>query len=249
MNYHSEVGVVGTGFVGKAVLKHFKGAAFYSLHDGDFNRVNKMKYVFLCLPTPYDEKVGFDTSALEEVISRLSPSKNIIIKSTVLPGTTDKFAERYPEHDFFFNPEFLRADSAMHDFMHPDRQIVGFTKKHKVATDILNLLPRAEAQFICEAKEAEMAKLIGNCYLSMRVVFANQMYDYCQMKGVNYDSTIEMVKYDPRIGTSHWEVFGDGYRGYSGHCFPKDMGATIKDSGSELLKTVHKLNDTYFKLP
>jgi len=104
-----------------------------------------------------------------------------------------------------------------------------------------------EAQFICEASEAEMVKLVSNCYLATRVVLANQFYDYCESKGVDYNKTIKMVvSGDKRIEPSHWEIFHEGYRGYSGYCFPKDMSAMIYDSGSELIECAHALNDKYF---
>ena len=250
-NYRSEVGVIGTGFVGGSVIKWFKGCDFYSLNKGDWDKVDRQKYIFLCLPTPFDEYKGFELGALDENISRLSPGKMIIIKSTVLPGTTKMLADKYPQHTFFFNPEFLTARIAWKDFIKPKRQIVGYVnKKDKgVALKILEMLPMSdEAQYICTASEAEMVKLVSNCYLATRVVLANQFYDYCESKGVDYEATIKMVTSgDKRIEPSHWEIFHEGYRGYSGYCFPKDMGAMIYDSGSELLECAHALNDKYFK--
>ena len=95
MNYYTEVGIIGTGFVGKAVLKHFKGAAYYSLSGGNFKRVDKMPYIFLCLPTPFNKETGFDISALTSNIERLSPGKNIIIKSFANPNLS-KFLFIFP---------------------------------------------------------------------------------------------------------------------------------------------------------
>ena len=250
-NYKSEVGVIGTGFVGGSVIKWFKGCDFYSLDKGDWDKVDRQKYIFMCLPTPYNKYKGFELAALEENIARLSGHKIIIIKSTLLPGTTEKFAEKYPQHKFFFNPEFLTARIAWKDFIKPKRQIVGYVNKKdkRIATKILDMLPLSEAQFLCSASEAEMVKIVSNCYLATRVVLANQFYDYCENKGVDYEKTIKMVTSgDRRIEPSHWEIWHEGYRGYSGFCFPKDMGAMIYDSGSELLKKAHELNDKYFKM-
>lgn len=250
-NYRSKVGVIGTGFVGGSVIKWFRGCDYYSLTEGSFDKVDRQKYIFLCLPTPFIKGKGFDISAIEENIKRLSPGKIIIIKSTLLPGTTQMLANKYPQHNFFFNPEFLVAKTAWEDFKKPKRQIVGYTRESNktLANTILDMLPLSESgQFICSASEAEMVKLVSNCYLSLKVVFANQMYDYCKNKEIYYEDVIEMVTSgDDRIGASHWKIFHDGYRGYSGYCFPKDMGATIYDSKSKLLKVAHKLNDKYIK--
>lgn len=241
----SKIGIIGMGFVGKAVWSHFRGAPWYSLDGGDFAKVDKAEYIFICLPTPFVKGKGFDYSALYENIGRLTGHKNIIIKSTVLPGTTRKISKQYPQHKFFFNPEFLRAKTHLQDYFAPDRQIVGYVNEgdKELARKILAFLPKAPNQFVCLSEEAEMAKLTGNCFLSLKVVFANQIYDYCKKKNIDYDRMIELVKADPRIGESHFNIFTDGHRGYSGLCFPKDMGAVIHDSKSELLKKADDINN------
>jgi len=249
-NYRSEVGIIGLGFVGGCVRRYFKGADTYSLTKGDFKKVNRQKYIFLCLPTPFNKKMGgFDLTALHQNISQLSGKKNIIIKSTILPGTTNYFQQMYPQHNFFFNPEFLRAKHAWKDFINPSRQIVGYVKPHlkSIANKIIEMLPLGEFNQICSAKEAEAVKLISNCYLASRVVFANQMYDWITERNLDYKKVIRMVKFDPRIGASHWDIFTDKHRGYAGLCFPKDMQAVIMDSGSPLLELTDKLNDEYLK--
>ena len=222
-----KIGVIGDGFVGSQVIRWFGGkpsVPWYSKTGGSFEAVDNCDIVFLCLPTPYDPQCGFELTALVENIKRLSPGKIIMIKSTVLPGTTKQFARQYPKQRFLFNPEFLRARTARQDFFNPDRQIIGVPdRRHKVtAGQVMDILPHAEFNIICDSNVAEMAKLVGNCYLAMRVVFANQMYDYCQQNKTDYKETIKIVKHDPRIGISHWDVNADGYRGYSGYCFPKE---------------------------
>lgn len=236
-----KIGLIGRGFVGNCVYEHLKPIPYYSLDGGDFNEVDRQEYIFLCLPTPFNGK-GFDISALEENIEKLSPKKKIIIKSTILPGTTEKFASRY-NHEFFFNPEFLVEKTALDDYFNPDRQIVGHINNKKEAERILELLPDAPYKKICGVSEAEMAKLAANNFLALKVIYANEVYDYCQKKGVNYEEVIDIVKSDRRIGGSHFGIFTDGYRGYGGHCFPKDMKATAVDSGSKLLKVADEINE------
>lgn len=241
------IGVIGSGFVGMQVIRWFE-CPFYSLNKGSFEEVNKQDVIFLCLPTPHNRK-GFDISVLEENIKRLSGKKILVIKSTVLPNTTSDLARQFPQHKFFFNPEFLTARRAEYDFLHADRQIVGYVNKKDsgLAKYILKILPKAPHERVCSASEAEMIKLYNNCYLSTRIIFANQMYDYCKKKGISYNEVIKSIKADPRIGKTHWDIWQDGFRGYAGACFPKDMKATAIDSGSPLIKLADKLNDKYIK--
>jgi UDPglucose 6-dehydrogenase len=98
--------------------------------------------------------MGFDPSLLEEAIANLSGSKTVVIKSTVLPGTTERLQARYPQHGLLFNPEFLREKSALQDFLEPDRQIVGFARRwdQAAARDVLQLLPRAPFEAVVPAR-------------------------------------------------------------------------------------------------
>jgi UDP-glucose 6-dehydrogenase len=93
-----------------------------------------------------------------------------------------------------------------------------------------------------------MTKYYGNTWFSVKVVFANQMYDLCQKAGVDYDAVRECVSADKRIGRTHLEIFHKGYRGYGGKCLPKDTRALIQlgdKLGVEmaLLKKVEELNN------
>jgi UDPglucose 6-dehydrogenase len=239
-----KAGLIGKGFVGNCVYEWFKPIPFYSLEGGDFEKVSKCKFIFMCLPTPYSDTIGFDLKALIENIERLPDGKNIVIKSTLLAGTTEKLSVMYPQHKFFYNPEFLVEKTAMQDFKHPDRQIVGHTGDVETAEEILGMLPEAQYQSICDAKDAEFMKIMANDWLALKVIYANQMYDYAQHKDVDYDNVIKMITADSRMGESHWQIFTDGYRGYGGHCFPKDMKATVLDSKSELLTLADKINDS-----
>ncbi len=96
---------------------------------GSIEEVNKAHIVFICVPTPYNETRGFDLSFVEESIGNLKGEKNVVIKSTVLPGTTEMLQKKYSQHTLFFNPEFLTESSAENDTLFPCRQIIGYTKK------------------------------------------------------------------------------------------------------------------------
>ncbi|MBI2035459.1 MAG: SIS domain-containing protein [Candidatus Liptonbacteria bacterium] len=234
----TKIGIVGLGFVGGAVKNWFKrNSDKYDiyLYDkykkiGSPEEINKANVIFVAVPTPFNEN-GYDDSAIRETLNIINNGKTVVIKSTVLPGSIDSFQSQHPKKIILFNPEFLRAKTANKDFVKPDRQIIGFAgpKGKKIAPSILKILPKAPFARVVKAKEAEMIKYFGNAYLATRVVFANQIYDLCEkLKGVDYDVVKDCVVQDKRIGDSHFEIFHEGYRGYGGGCFPKDVRAILQ---------------------
>ena len=231
-----KIGVIGVGMVGGAIANYFKKNNFplfiYDKHknEGSKEEVNKADIIFVCVPTPFDKKKKeFDISNILEAFQTIKGKKIVVVKSTVLPGTTENLQKKYPEHKILFNPEFLTELTADQDMNYPDRQIIGYTKKsYNVAGDILKILPLAPFERIMPATEAEMVKYYGNTWFSLKVSFANQMYDVCYALGVDYDIIMDSASADKRIGRSHLEVFHKDYRGYGGKCLPKDIKAFIK---------------------
>lgn len=254
------MGIIGVGFVGGALKKYFDARKTpLCLYDkykkiGSVEEVNRADTVFICVPTPYDSKQGFDISAVVDAVRILKQPKIVVIKSSIIPGTTDKLQKRFPKHKFLFNPEFLREVSAYKDMVKPDRQVVGFTKKSRSsAAAIMKLLPKAPFQKIMPALEAEIVKYMANTFLALRVVFANEFYDICQHLGADYKAVKEAVGHDPRIGHSHFDVHDQGYRGYGGSCFPKDVNAIVQLAESKklkpsLLKAMRSINRKYLHL-
>jgi UDPglucose 6-dehydrogenase len=240
-------GLIGSGFVGGCVRRHLNIKNVLTLDEGSIESVNEADTVFMCLPTPYKKGVGFDLSALTSNLEKLRDGMNVVIKSTVLPGTCDAFAVKYPHLHFFFNPEFLKAATPWDDYINPDRQIIGVTADSdcdmQIADQLLDVLPEAAVSEICFASEAEMTKIVANNFLAMKVVLFNEVYDYCKQIGADYEKVAWLVALDSRIGSSHMDVLHEGYRGYSGTCFPKDVQAFVHGSGSELMKKVHEINE------
>ncbi len=233
------IAVAGTGMVGGALSRYLTvqhpnvQVGLFDPPKGlaDTNVLDKAEVIFLAVPTPYYlDGTGFDDSFLREVVEAITvPDKTIVIKSTVLPGTTDAFQKKYPQHAFLFNPEFLTEANADRDMQSPTRQIMGYTPKSQDrAYDVLELLPRAPYAACIPAIEAELVKYFGNAFLAMRVTFANHMYDICGALEANYQTVMEAAAADPRIGSSHLDVAHGGYRGYGGKCLPKDMRALIQ---------------------
>src|SRR5581483_11960567 len=156
--------------------------------------------------------------------------------------------ERHPQHRFLFNPEFLREATAHEDFLRPDRQIVGHTDRSAALADtVMALLPRAPFERTCPASEAEMAKYMANCFLALKVIYANEIADLCERLQIDYDGVRAIAGADARIGPSHLDVFDGGYRGYGGKCLPKDSKSLLdlaRAAGVELqlLRAADRVN-------
>jgi len=258
-----KIGIIGLGYVGGSVhywFEHeFGGKTELFSYDkykniGSVKEINKAEIIFICVPTPfYEDGSGYDDSIIIESLEVLNGSKIVIIKSTVLPGSTEMFQKKFSHHKILFNPEFLVAKTAVRDFLKPSRQIIGYTNESKkYAQDVLDILPFAPFVRVIPATEAEMVKYFCNAFLSTKVIFANQIYDLCDKLNINYDAVKEAAAADSRIGASHLNIFDDGYRGYGGACFPKDMKSIIgfaEKIGVDLglFKKVDEMNDNLTK--
>ncbi|MBM3250690.1 MAG: hypothetical protein FJZ07_00385 [Candidatus Nealsonbacteria bacterium] len=254
-----KIGICGVGMVGGALKNYFEKKGVKTLiYDkgknlGSIEEVNQADVIFICVPTPYLKDKGFDLSCVKESCQNIEQGKIIVIKSTVLPSTTEKLQNEFPQHKFLFNPEFLTELTAEQDMNYPDRQIIGYTEKsYNIAGDIMQILPLAPYEKIMPSTEAEMVKYFGNNWFAVKVAFANQIYDLCRKMEINYDNVMEAAAADKRIGRSHLEVWHKSYRGYGGKCLPKDIKALIqfadeKGINLELHKIVEKINNQLMK--
>ena len=253
---YRQIGIVGIGMVGGALRAYFEQCGVTPfLFDlpkgiGSAEEINRADIVFVCVPTPFrTDGRGFDLSFVDTVLGDLTGKKIIVLKSTVLPGITEKLQERFPQHKMLFNPEFLVEGRATEDMFHPNRQIVGYTEGSRdVAKDVLDMLPQAPYEQLMRAGEAEMVKYFGNTFLAVKVVFGCQMYELCQKLGIDYETVREAGSADPRIGPSHLDVFHGGYRGYGGKCIPKDARALLQFADSlgvelSVLKQAEEFNN------
>lgn len=250
-----KIGVIGLGIVGGTLFKWFKKKKYevYGYDKfkdiGSLEEIDKTQIIFLCVPTPYRFKLGYDLSSLEENVTYFKNSKIFVIKSTVLPGTTEYFQKKFKRHKFFHNPEFLREKTPWQDFLKPDLQLVGYVEKQdiNVARKVLNLLPKAPYTKIVEAKSSELVKMAINNFLALKVIFANQIYDLTEKLKINYDEVREILENEPRLGKSHFKVLHNDYRGFGGKCLPKEVSSLItfyKKFGlkPELFEIINKIN-------
>jgi UDPglucose 6-dehydrogenase len=246
---------MGVGVVGGAVRNYLElscGAPL--LYDpfkglGSVDEINDADIVYVCVPTPYVPGRGFDDGSLVQALSLLRGRMTVVLKSTVVPGTTERFQAQFPQHRILFNPEFLREASANEDFIHPDRQIVGFCQEDDVdlAANVLAMLPRAPHEAVVPAAAAEMTKYATNAFLALKVIFGNEIFDLCRGLGIDYELVKEGIGVDSRINASHLDVLDAGYRGYGGKCLPKDTMSLLDlaaEMGVEmkLLGAAHEVN-------
>jgi nucleotide sugar dehydrogenase len=233
------IGIIGQGFVGNSVKEGFNNHFNICTFDLDSSKsteptlqslVNKSDVIFVCLPTPMKRGGECDVSIIENVIEEINNyNKNItvLIKSTIPPGTTERFCNSYWNINIIFNPEFLTEANAVNDYINQTRIILGVAEQNcsHVISMFNKVFPKAKV-IKTKSKVAEMVKYVTNCFLSTKVSFANEIYQVCDKLDIDYDKVIEYSKYDDRLGNSHWNVPGpDGSFGYGGHCFPKDIGA------------------------
>ena len=242
-----KIGIIGKGFVGSAVAHGFSAACGYNaqikIYDKDSSRslntleetVNESDYIFISVPTPASSTGAIDLKIVHSVVSEIQEvnnnSKNVILlRSTITPGTTEKFVKKYPSLRFVFNPEFLTERSAAFDFLNQSRVILGGEKKNtslvsKLYKDRFGVhLPIIETSF----QTAELIKYMNNLFFATKVSFLNEMYRVAEKVDADWDEAIEGFILDGRIGHSHLSVPGpDGKFGFGGSCFPKDIQAFI----------------------
>lgn len=229
----SKVGIIGFGMIGQAIQYGFSNEEIhiydkYKPSETLKSVAEKSDYIFICLPTPTKPKGGTDLGIINDNVKKLAglirgTDKIIIIKSTVVPGTTAKLSHRYPDCLFCFNPEFLTERNFMQDFVNTDRVIIGAENSlvfRRVASLYQKILPQTPI-FQTDPTSAEMVKYMANCYLATKVIFANEMYDICQKLKIKYEEVKKMVVADRRIYDSHLDI--TTLRGFGAKCFPKDL--------------------------
>ena len=256
-----KIGIVGYGFVGKAVDYGFKRDIEKIIIDPKLDTsISNLKYhnpefIFICVPTPMNSDGNQDSSIIEQVLAEINKEFSesvVIVKSTVLPSIIEKLSKSHKH--FVYNPEFLREKTANEDFVSANSLILGGESKDlKRVAELYNNHSDCKITDVHETDiiSASLVKYSINTFLASKVIFFNQLYDIYKAltPDIKWDEFITMINSDKRIGESHMDVPGhDGRLGFGGACFPKDTAALLslsKDMDKEfsLLKEVIRINN------
>ena len=241
------IGIIGNGFVGKStyILKNDNIEILtYDINPNlcqpfglKLEEMSKCEIIFISVPTPMNKDGSVCVKIVQSVVNDL---KNInyggfiVIRSTVIPGTSDNLG-------CYFMPEFLTEKNYLYDFKNNPLWIFGLKNEErdeifkKKITKLINYayengcINSKNIEWMSN-KEAEMVKYFRNTFLSLKVSYCNEIYQYCQLKGINYNRIRNIAASDSRIGLSHTMVPGhDGKMGYGGTCFPKDTNGLLCD--------------------
>lgn len=273
------IGCVGAGFIGTAIRQGMKGLANVEVYDKYKTESStcasleelceKIDIIFVAVPTPMYEDGACDTRIIESVVSEISNLPNVgngthtvLIKSTVPPGTTEGLQQKYPNVNLVHNAEFLREATATQDWIDQDRIIIGgdsagVQRAKKMYENTFPGVPIVE----CSSKMSEYTKYVTNNFLTVKVAFANEVFEIANKLGLDFDELVKTATLDKRLGSWGWQVPGamaaDGLTpkdlvferpaakvegekvylpGFSGSCFVKDLNAMIswcKDNGVE----------------
>ena len=260
MKQKPTIGIIGhLGVVGSTTFRYFKDNG-YKVFGYDIRKPNHKdkaygaEIIFICVPTPFDWKCNkFNGSIVDKAIALIPKGRNVVLKSTVPIGTTDKLQKKYPKIKLIFNPEFLSEVTSDQDFRNPDRQLVGYTKQSlSEAGKIMALLPRSPNNIIMPAKEAELLKYINNIHGALAVMESNHYYEVCLKENLNYDQTIKAACTSKYMNPYYHVIMHKGYRGFGGKCFPKDINSWIaylkkENIDSTLFRAVRGMNRRILK--
>ena len=207
--------------------------------------VKTSEIIFICVGTPPlptgDVDISYVTAAAETIGTFMEDYKILVNKSTVPVGTGVDVGEVIrrvrPDQDFdvVSNPEFLREGSAIDDFLHPDRLVIGATSRRAMEAilDVYNpLYERDVPMVLTDVESAEMIKYASNALLAARISFINEIANICEAYGADVSSVARGMGYDERIGHRYLNPGA----GYGGSCFPKDvtgLAATARKGGVE----------------
>lgn len=232
-----KVGIIGNGFVGESIAFAFSPTTELKIYDKNelrslntFEETVNQDFVFVCVPTPMlkdgSQDLGFINKFFESV--PVGNKSIFIIKSTILPGTTNQLIEKF-DLNIIFSPEFLTERTAKLDMLTQSRIILGGN---------LILTKKAEELFCdrfmnrhiihMDSTSAEFVKYMNNTFFATKVSLMNEYYRLANKIGVDWEKALYGFASDGRIGDSHLHVPGpDGKLGFGGTCFPKDINALM----------------------
>lgn len=277
------INIIGYGYVGSA-MGHLceKNNIEFNVYDiqkkeGKFNYFNniidlvkcsennsEINFYIIAVPTNSDSEGNCDISIVKSVLESLKNNVTketyVIIKSTIVPGTSKELSEKYTNFDVIFCPEFLTQKNYLNDIYNAKFVLLGIPNKFNMTKyqKILNVIRtfyKHNTQIdilIRSYEECELFKYILNTYFGIKITFFNEIYDLCKKMNVDYQNLKELFSLDPRVGDYGITVPGDHGRGYHGVCIPKEVRGMIKlqeklGLSSELMSCIDKRNNDFRK--
>jgi UDPglucose 6-dehydrogenase len=206
------------------------------------------RLLFCCVDTPPTYSGDADLSRVQAVVSQLSDDGDhaLVMKSTVPSGTGRAIRRDAPGLAYVSCPEFLKEGTAVDDFLHPDRVVIGADAGAEWAADEIEAIYRPLGGEIVrtDVASAEMIKLAANAFLATKISFINEIANVCEEVGADVTEVARGMGLDKRIGPS----FLRAGVGYGGSCFPKDVSALKQLAGNtgyhfQLLTAVIEVNE------
>ena len=256
-----KIGCIGQGFVGKNIADDYIKRGYevvrYSLEpefkdNRDF--IASCAITYVGVPTPSTPE-GFDYSIVEAVLGLVSDGSVAVIKSTLLPGTTQKLQALYPRKIILFSPEFLCEKTAAYDVANPIMNIIGLSVddagQRKAADSVMSTLPESKHNFIVSAQSAELFKYAHNLNGYFRVILANLLFEVSEDSAADWSDIKSMMDSDVMMSPFYNTPVHKGGRGAGGNCFVKDMAAfrhlyeskiSADSSGLAVLQALEKKN-------
>lgn len=209
---------------------------FFPIVDTSVLFDQNIEYIFILVPTPSLQDGSFSHDYIDEVVKQLlhktpqdGKQRHLIIGSTVMPGYCDSLFERVHSFGYTvnYNPEFIAQGSIIRDQQFPDQILIG--EGHENATiklkEIYSKMCVSNPEIhVMSLKSAEISKLATNCFLTMKISFANAIGDLANKTGANPNEILAAIGSDSRIGSKYLNY---GF-GYGGPCFPRDNQALSK---------------------
>ena len=226
----------------------------------DFSVLRDVDSIFVCVGTPSFDDGSLDlryvkeaASLIGDAISKSDEFKVVVMKSTVMPRTTqdivipilESSSNKKAGEDFgvAMNPEFLKEGAAVQDFLRPDRIVIGAMDERSLRV-VADLYRGFDCPILkVPLSTAEMIKVASNAFLATKISFVNEMGNICKEMGIDFRQVAEGMGMDPRIG----KLFLRAGCGYGGSCFPKDLEGIIAeakryDVSTHILEAVRKVN-------
>ncbi len=247
--------ILGYGMTGKATA-HVLGISPSDCygHEAKKNPSLLLNYthVILCLPSPTNADGTQDLSAIKFWLGQIkafNPGATVVIRSTVLPGTTREFSETYGLK-IAHVPEFLTEATAIEDSVNTEFLVIGADDiliQENVKWMFSQSRSNPKRIILCSSATAEVIKYAMNSFFALKVIYGNQLWDVCNKVGAQYQQVEEALQAHKWGSRNGWNVWHGGFRGYGGKCLPKDVAAFASTFDIALLKEVERINKTLLK--